>query len=132
MRPYLVALGLVGALACGGADDRPASWSYIHAAIIRPSCATISCHSDENAQAGLRLHTREAAYSILVGRSCDGPPFDEQAPGNYVVPGDPARSQLMHLIIGEEVPRAMPPDRLLPAPDVDLIETWILEGAPCN
>lgn len=125
-----VVLGMLGG--CGGEDDRPATWSYIHAAIIEPGCATISCHSNANAQAGLRLHSPEAAYAILVGRACGSPTTDEQAPFNYVVPGEPNRSRLMHLLLGENVRLAMPPDRLLPLPDVELIETWILEGAPCN
>lgn len=127
------AIALVAAsfvVACGE-DERPASWRYIHASIIHPNCATVSCHTSENAQAGLRLDTAVAAYAILVGRPC-GEEADEAAPGNYVVPYQPERSQLMHLLIGDNVRRPMPPDRLLPDPDIALIERWILEGAPCE
>ena len=33
-------------------DDRPASWTYVHAAVIAPNCATSNCHSDLAATAG--------------------------------------------------------------------------------
>ena len=38
----------------------------------------------------------------------------------------------MYLLIGDNVARAMPPDRPLPDVDIDLIENWILAGAPCD
>jgi hypothetical protein len=129
----LAGLAAVAAAAAGcGEDDRPASWSYIHAAIIVPSCTTSSCHTEFNAQAGVKLADREGAYAILLGRTCDAPPDEAADEGNLVVPGSPEGSRLMHLLIGEDVARAMPPDRLLPDADIDLIERWILEGAPCD
>ncbi len=131
MRGILVAVLSVALLTSCGADDRPASWSYIHAAIIVPGCTTSSCHSAFNAQAGVRLADTEGAYNILVGRTCNENP-ENAAVGNFVVPGEPENSRLMHLLIGENVGRAMPPDRLLPANDIDLIERWILEGATCD
>lgn len=115
-----------------GEDDRPASFEYIHTAILASSCATASCHSEEVSQAGVRLDTVESAYTMLVGRPCDADDIDEQAPRNFVDPGHPERSRLMYLLRGEEVRRAMPPDRFLPEPDIELVERWILEGAPCN
>lgn len=114
-----------------GEDDRPASFEYIHTAILAPNCATASCHTEAVSQAGVRLDTVNTAYYMLVGRPCDDP-LAEQAKLNFVYPGHPLRSQLMNLLRGDEVPKAMPPDRLLPEPDIDLIEQWILEGAPCN
>ena len=127
-------LGLLLSIALYGCgeDDRPASFEYIHTAILAPNCATASCHTATVSQAGVRLHTIDAAYFMLVARPCDGEPVDEQADRNFVDPGHPERSELMHLLRGEEVRRSMPPDRLLPDPDVELIERWILEGAPCN
>ena len=127
-------LALAALLAvCGcGEDDRPASFEYIHTAILAPNCATASCHTEAVSQAGVRLHTVEAAYTMLVGRPCEGDPLAEQAPRNFVDPGHPERSRLMYLLRGDEVRRAMPPDRLLPEPDIELIERWILEGASCN
>lgn len=127
----LAAAASSGLAACGE-DDRPASWSYIHTAIIAPSCATSSCHTEDNAEAGVDLHSIESAYTILVGRACDSNNPPGQAQRNFVAPGQPERSRLMYLLIGEEVPRQMPPDRPLPDGDVDLVERWILEGAQCN
>jgi hypothetical protein len=132
----LGALTLAGAAAVAiggcGEDDRPASWSYIHTAIIAPNCATSSCHSESTAQAGVRLHSVEAAYTILVGRACESNDPPGSAVGNFVRPGQPDRSQLMYLLEGVEVKRQMPPDRPLPDRDIGLVERWILEGAPCN
>jgi len=49
----------------GCAEDprqRPLTWSYLHAAIIAPSCATASCHSSRAATAGLTLDDADEAY----------------------------------------------------------------------
>jgi hypothetical protein len=128
-------LALLSILVIGacGEDDRPASWSYIHGAIIVPSCTTSSCHNEYVSQAGVQLQDREGAYTILLGATCE-PDQPDEAPttGNLVVPGSPESSRLMHLLIGDDVRRAMPPDRPLPDADIDLIETWILAGAPCD
>src|SRR5262245_4188594 len=121
----------LGSLGACGEDDRPASWSYIHTAIIAPNCATSSCHTQENAQAGVDLHSIDSAYEILVGRDCDpsSPPGSSR---NFVAPGQPERSNLMYLLLGVESKGPMPPDRPLPDRDIELIERWILEGALCN
>jgi hypothetical protein len=127
----LAVVALAGLAACG-VDDRPASWSYIHEAVIAPNCATASCHAEQTAAGGLRLHTAEAAYAILVGHACDGNDPVGQAPRNFVDPGSPERSRLIYLLRGEDVPRPMPPDRILPYREVELIARWIEEGAPCD
>ena len=131
-----IALSLAGAafaaLGACGEDDRPASWSYIHTAVIAPSCATSSCHTQENAQADVDLHSIDSAYRILVGRDCDADNPPGPSDRNFVAPGQPERSALMYLLIGEEVKRQMPPDRPLPPRDINLVERWILEGALCN
>ncbi len=127
-------LGLVLSIALYGCgeDDRPASFEYIHTAILAPSCTTASCHTVAVSQAGIRLNSVDSAYAMLVGRPCDADPSAEQAPRNFVDPGHPERSELIHLLRGDEVRKAMPPDRFLPEGDIELIERWILEGAPCN
>ena len=106
---------LVVAGCTGSPTDRPATWPYIHAAIIAPSCATSSCHSALAATAGVELDDRDVAYTVLLDR-------------DYVVPGDPGCT-LMALLNGDERQR-MPPDAPLPADDILLIETWIEAGAP--
>jgi hypothetical protein len=112
MRLYLACLAVVGC--AGNPDERPATWSYIHAAIIAPSCATSSCHSELAATANVELDDEAKAYDVLIQRS-------------YVVPGDPGCT-LMSLLDGDERQR-MPPDAPLPAADIRLIETWIEAGA---
>jgi hypothetical protein len=123
----LLCLGSVGAC---GEDDRPASFTYISSALLRPNCATSGCHSKLTATAGLRLDTREAGYTLLVGGTSVGP-HQPVPPQNLVVPGDPARSVLIQRLRASEVYR-MPPDGVLPDADIELIERWILEGAQNN
>ena len=119
------------ALVVGCETDRPAEWSYIHAAIVAPSCATASCHSKIASIAGIDLSTRESAYAFLTGRVCGAPPHPQDAPGNYVFPYAPERSRLLYLLRGAEI-RIMPPDIPLPGVEISLIERWIVEGAPCD
>jgi hypothetical protein len=126
-----LALAVLSPLTACGEDDRSASWSYIHTAIISTSCVTSSCHTKENAQADVDLHSQRSAYKVLVGQRCDpdNPPDRER---NYVAPGQPDRSHLIYLLRGVESSGQMPPDRPLPEGDIELIERWILEGALCN
>jgi hypothetical protein len=133
-----IACSLAGSLAgCADAADRPATWSYLHAAIIAPACTTAGCHSKLAATAGLDLSDREGAYNLLVGRVC-GQPERPQDPGrNYVTPGSAAYSQLVHQLRGEDgegraVRAAMPPDTRLPEVEVELVERWIDAGAACD
>lgn len=108
---------LFASLCCactGDPDERPATWAYIHAAIISPSCATSSCHNDRVETAGIALDDPDAAYEALLGRL-------------YVTPGDPG-SALIQLLEGDEVQR-MPPDAPLPQADIDLVRAWIEQGA---
>ena len=119
-----VMLGVVGC----GEEDRPASWRYIHAAIIEPSCATSSCHSEYAATFAVELYSAERAYEILTGGTCGG----GEPPGRFVRPGEPDGSLLMSLLRGENVRTQMPPDRPLPEVDILLIERWIAEGASCD
>jgi Planctomycete cytochrome C len=107
----LVALTAGGCLDPG---DRPASWSYIHPAIVVPSCATATCHSALGERAGIVLEDPDDAFALLR---------DER----FVVPGDPT-SPLLFVLEGDEQAQ-MPPDAPLPAVDVDLIRTWIVDGA---
>lgn len=104
---------LLLAAACTS-QDRPASWSYVHAAIIAPNCATSSCHSERAAAADVVLEDADTAYEVLLDRQ-------------FVIPGDPS-STLMSLLAGDERPR-MPPDAPLPAADIELVRAWIEDGA---
>jgi hypothetical protein len=110
----------LGVAACGPAvDEREPSFPYIVDAILRPNCATASCHSTLAVAGGIELDAPATAWTFLLGP--DGT-------GDYVVPGDPTASRLLYLLRAEDAPR-MPPDAPLPAVDIALIEAWILEGA---
>jgi hypothetical protein len=100
---------------CGGTDDRPAKWSFISAAIVVPSCATASCHSDVARKAGVNLYDIDAGYTSLFTR-------------HFVYPGKPDMSELMFLLRAEGA-RRMPPDFPLPEDDIALISKWITAGA---
>ncbi len=117
MRTVCLLVPLITAL-IGCAEDprqRPLTWTYLHAAIIAPSCATASCHSSRAATAGITLDDADDAYDQLLAR-------------DFVIPGDPA-SALMSLLEGDER-RRMPPDAPLPHADIELIRAWIEEGSP--
>lgn len=120
VRRWLGALVLLGAVACAAEqDDRPAEFQYIARAILRPSCATASCHSSQAKAGDVELETPEKAYESLLGPT---------GTGDYVVPENPTGSKLMQLLRGENIAR-MPPDQPLPDADIALIEAWILAGA---
>ncbi|MCL4228613.1 MAG: hypothetical protein KJZ91_29455 [Myxococcales bacterium] len=134
-RPVTVAGALAAALAAGAcadtADDRPARWAYVHAAIVAPACATAGCHSTLAATAGLDLSSATGAYTFLTGRICGEPVGPGSPPRSYVEPGSPERSQLVYQLRGAG--RAlMPPDVPLPEVEIQLVERWIEEGAPCD
>ena len=101
---------IVVAGACGSEDDRPVSWSYIHAAIIKPNCATASCHAGFAPPNGVRLDERDLARQRFL-----------EIPVGIAL----LRGQMGGL-------RRMPPDQPLPDADLDLIEKWIDLGFPDN
>ena len=120
--------------ACGGEENRPATWSYISPAILQPNCATSSCHSKAAAVAGLDLSEAAAGYKSLMTQKL---PTDRPAAPSYpdgplprqlVTPGNPFESRIINMMRAIGANR-MPPDRPLAEADIELIETWILKGA---
>jgi len=114
---------------CGGADNRPAKWSYIAPGIIEPNCATVSCHSSVAQRAGVILEPAQTAYKTLTDRhfvvTCDSsspPDCMDMAVGT---------SEILYLLRGLGSQR-MPPDQALPEADIHLIQTWIADGAQNN
>lgn len=85
------------------------------AKIFEQRCTT--CHSGSNPPDGLRLDTYE---NVMAGGE-DGP---------VVITGKPDESELMHRIKGLKQPSM--PFRQPPLPDeeIQVIETWIAQGAP--
>ena len=121
-------LTLVACLAgCGGADNRPAKWSYIAPAIIEPNCATVSCHSAIAQRAGVILEPAQTAYNTLTVRKFVVTCTDPAAPPTCM---DMAvgTSEILYLLRGQGSQR-MPPDQALPEADIHLIQTWIADGA---
>lgn len=112
--------------ACVDIDERPASWSYIHATIIEPNCTTSNCHTDITKVAGISFDDPDESYRALAGVTCGG-----GTAYDLVVAGQPETSKLMYLLRGDEVP-IMPPDVPLPDAEVELVERWILGGALCD
>jgi hypothetical protein len=128
LSPRLACLAVVAAAlsivvsGCNGtSDDRPATWSFISATIMEPSCATVNCHSAITHQGGVDLSAREIGYQTLVVNSV-GQTY-------YVYPGYPQYSPIVNLMNAEGSTR-MPPDNPLPQADIQLIEDWI--KAPSN
>lgn len=127
-----LSLAMLMLAGCIEQDERAANWQYIHAAIIIPSCATSNCHTNLGASpigtsaGGIAFDDWETSYQIVTGSPCGEP-----VTGNIIIPGRPNGSHLMRLLRGDEV-RRMPPDSPLPPAEQELIERWILEGAPCR
>lgn len=136
MKCFNLAAALVvavfAATGCASSDDRPATWTYVHAAVIQPNCTTSACHSSASAAAGLNFDSREGAYAMLTGRVCDAPPQPGDPPRNHVAPFEPEASRLLYLLRGQDVSRRMPPDIALPDVEIELVERWILDGAACD
>jgi hypothetical protein len=112
--------------ACADIDDRPATWSYIHATIIQPNCTTSNCHTDISKAAGISFDDPDESYEHLAGVACGSGTATD-----YVVAGMPGASKLMFLLRGDEVP-IMPPDVPLPDNEIEIVARWIQEGAQCN
>jgi hypothetical protein len=116
--------------ACVEAEERPARWSYVYAAVLQPACTTSGCHSKLSALAGVDLSDREGAYNILTGHVC-GQLAPGAPPRNYVTPGSSEYSQLIEQLRGENR-NVMPPDYPLPAVEVEMVARWIDAGAQCD
>jgi hypothetical protein len=131
MTPIYLACVVTLIAGCQTGDDRPATWSYVHNAIIQPSCTTAGCHSALTAIAGLNLADREGAYAVLTGSICGEPLLPEAPPRNYVTPGSSEYSTLIYQLRGEDRD-VMPPDTPLPDIEIELVARWIDEGAACE
>lgn len=82
----------------------------------------ISCHGGPRREGGQRI---EEGLSLLTHRET----MAGSTWGPVVVPGDPAGSYLLELILSGEMPDDAP--RLLPR-EIRIITQWILSGAPDN
>ena len=106
----------LSALIASASQSTPVSFRKEIAPLLHRRCAT--CHHEENTKGRYRLDT----FSRLVKPGeTDLPP---------VVPGKPRDSEL-YLRLIESDPHDRMPQKAdpLPAPEIALIERWILEGA---
>lgn len=112
-RLVLFAAGAAAAAACNQTEnDRPATLEYITEAILQPSCSQYECHSTFHRAAGYAFDTVEISRKSLTG---------------IVTPSDP--ESFLVQVLTRTVKR-MPYDSPLPDKDVELIRTWIMDGAP--
>jgi hypothetical protein len=117
-----VATGALGAL--GGCveptDERPATFEYIVDTILRPSCATATCHNSMTRREGLSFDSYEEARETFRREPLV---TDIEVPEN---------NQLIQVVTvsadNEFIPR-MPIDGPLPEANIELMRKWILNGA---
>jgi hypothetical protein len=110
----LVLVAVVASAACTQTDnDRPATLEYITHAILQPSCGQYTCHSSFRRAKGYAFDTIEVARASLV------PLVDVSDP----------RASFLYTVLTRKVKR-MPYDAPLPLKDIELILTWIEDGAP--
>jgi ankyrin repeat protein len=84
--------------------------------ILRERC--YSCHGSSQQMQGLRLDLRRVAMPNRVG-----------ANRASIVPGNSAASPVYLKLIGKQAGLQMPPDGALSAEQINLIKTWIDQGA---
>ncbi|MCY3777020.1 MAG: PSD1 and planctomycete cytochrome C domain-containing protein, partial [Candidatus Aminicenantes bacterium] len=107
------------ALMSGSAPSPSADQDVDFARDIRPifEANCNQCHGADQSMNGLRLDTREAA--LKGGQS-----------GPAILPGDGASSLLYRKIVGDAPGSPMPLTGTLPRDQVEMIRTWLDQGAP--
>jgi hypothetical protein len=116
----------IGAAGCGSlVDDRPATFPYIQAAIITPTCAKAECHSSYAQTDGENYGTLADTRISLLN-------------GGWVIPDvnldSPQNSGLVTIMTHgitstfTNTTIRMPYDEPMPAEDIKLIEDWIGTG----
>jgi len=104
------------------ADDAPAvtdAVDFTHEVqpILKENC--LGCHGPEKQKGGLRFDLKEAA--LKPGASGETP----------IVPGDTAKSTMLHRIVSDDPDEQMPPEgQRLPQASVEILQRWIARGAP--
>lgn len=114
----LVAI-MLSACATDATDPRPETADYIVEAILAPACGRGACHSSETNVSGIALDTIAAAKASMLGTG--------GRDRVLVVPGSPDSSLLVTILTDTGKP--MPADAPLPQVDIDLITSWVANGA---
>lgn len=104
--------------ATGSSQAQPPSANDFFETKVRPLLAEHcwSCHGPKKQSGDVRLDSRKG----ILGESEHGP---------VVVPGDPEKSVLVHAIRHTGQIK-MPPKGKLPPASIDVLTTWIKQGAP--
>jgi len=106
---------------CNATEDRPETLAYITEAILAPSCGTATCHSAMKREFGYAFDSVAGAQeSMALGLIA---PCAE-------APCPPGNSYLIQVISTiDSRGNRMPLDAPLANKDIDLIATWIEDGA---
>jgi hypothetical protein len=109
-----------------GGDEGPAAVSFmeIRDRVLQPSCSFMACHSGAS-PAGMLGLADDDAHAQLMASS-------PTTMRTRVVPGDPDASYVMQKLT-EEAPAAgdqMPPTAPLDDARIELMRSWITDGAP--
>ena len=130
-----VALALALTAACGG-EEGPAELEptlvNIQEYVLTPACATSGCHDAIDKAGELDLSEAQVSYDQMVNVPSRNP-VAKASGWIMVLPGDPDRSFLMRKMVspglgeGDPMPSAA---QQLNQYYVDLIATWIANGAP--
>jgi hypothetical protein len=112
-----VLIAVIASSGCADStDSRPATFEYIATTILRPGCAGANCHNSMTKVQGLDFSTVAAANTAFEDR-----PLAPQT-------GDPNDSELVFLMTTTGDKR-MPLDGPMPDVDIELIRSWIIDGA---
>jgi uncharacterized membrane protein len=95
-------------------DAEPVSFAQEVMPILEARC--VECHSEENAELGLKLDTYEG---LMAGSDY----------GSIVEAGDPDGSLMIDMIQSGDMPEEGDP---VPAEELEVLRTWIAEGAEKN
>lgn len=133
----LSAIALIGlcATACGGSDapeQLEPTLSNIQQYVLTPACATSGCHDAIDKAGELDLSDAQISYDSMVNVPSKNP-VAKASGWIMIIPSDPTRSFLMRKMVnpglGEGDPMPSAAQELHPY-YIELIETWIANGAP--
>ena len=97
----------------GLSADNDAAVSFVDQILPILEARCTKCHSGESAELGLKLDTYDG---LLAGSEY----------GTVIEPGDPDGSLLIEMIVAGDMPEE---GDLVPPEEIELLRTWIAEGA---
>ena len=122
----LIAGALALMSACGGPDEKPATFTNVQTDVFSLSCVFSACHKGA-APAG-EMSLEGDAFDDIVDV------LSMQVPTKLrVKPGDPDGFYLMDKLLGKQtVGDQMPQGASLEEERLDFVRRWIMAGAPDN